>query len=205
MLPSFSATRINLAEFLKNTGLRGVAGDRRRVRHGVAVAQIALLVVLLTGAGLLLRSYVNVLSVPTGFSATTVTASVEMSSEYGIVHKRRAFFGSLIDRIKSIPGMQAVGVVNALPLRTGKSRHCVRGGLSEHETSALGGMWDYSGLSFGNADAADRGTDISDEDEAEHRPVAIVSQAFAQNTLQMRTLSAAALATARTRATHGSR
>lgn len=55
MLPSLSATRINLVEFLKSSGMRGVAGDRKRVRHGLAVAQIALLVVLLTGTGLLLR------------------------------------------------------------------------------------------------------------------------------------------------------
>src|SRR5271170_170730 len=82
LLPSLSATRINLAEFLKSSGMRGVSGDRRRVRHGLAVAQIALLVVLLTGTGLLLRSYANVLSVRTGFSATTVTANVQLRSQY---------------------------------------------------------------------------------------------------------------------------
>ena len=42
MLPSLSATRIDLAESLKGRGMRGVSGDRRRVRHGLAVAQIAL-------------------------------------------------------------------------------------------------------------------------------------------------------------------
>jgi predicted permease len=109
MLPSLSATRINLVEFLKSSGMRGVSGDRRRVRHGLAVAQIALLVVLLTGTGLLLRGYANLLSVPTGFSATTVTASMQMSAQYGNVHKRRALFGSLIERIKLIPGVLAVG------------------------------------------------------------------------------------------------
>src|SRR5712664_3249164 len=110
LLPSLSATRINQAEFLKSSGMRGVSGDRRRVRHRLAVGQIALLVILLTGTGLLLRSYANELSVPTGFSATTVTASVQMSSQYGNAHKRRATFGSLIERMKSVPGVQAVGV-----------------------------------------------------------------------------------------------
>jgi predicted permease len=116
MLPSLSATRINLAEFLKSSGMREVSSDRRLVKHGLAVAQIALLVVLLTGTGLLLRSFANLLSVPTGFSATTVTASVQMSSQYGDAHKRRATFGSLIERLKSVPGVQAVGAVNELPL-----------------------------------------------------------------------------------------
>ena len=69
MLPSLSATRINLAEFLKSSGMRGISGDKRRVRRWLAVAQIALLVVLLTGTGLLIRSYAKVLSVSTGFAA----------------------------------------------------------------------------------------------------------------------------------------
>ena len=67
ILPSLSATRINLTEFLKSGGMRGIVGDRRRVRSCLAIAQVALVVVLLTGAGLLLRSYAKVLSVHTGF------------------------------------------------------------------------------------------------------------------------------------------
>ncbi|MHB1958859.1 MAG: ABC transporter permease [Acidobacteriaceae bacterium] len=121
MLPSLSATRINLAEFLKSSGMRGVSGDRKRARHGLAMAQIALLVVLLTGTGLLLRSYAKVLSVPTGFSPATVTADVQMSSQYGNAHQRRAIFGDLIERLQSAPGVQAVGVVNALPLTDSES------------------------------------------------------------------------------------
>ena len=121
MLPSLSSTRINLAEFLQGTGMRGVLGDRRRVRHGLAVAQIALLVVLLTGTGLLVRSYANVLSVPTGFSATTVTANVQMSSQSA---PRRAW--RLLrepDRPAEVesPRAEAVGVVNELPLSTSES------------------------------------------------------------------------------------
>ena len=69
ILPSLSATRINLAVFLNSSGMRGVLSDRRRIGDGLAIAQIALVVVLLAGAGLFLRSYVKVLSVPTGFRA----------------------------------------------------------------------------------------------------------------------------------------
>ncbi|WP_353070762.1 ABC transporter permease [Tunturiibacter gelidoferens] len=179
MLPSLSATRINLVEFLKSSGMRGVAGDRKRVRHGLAVAQIALLVVLLTGTGLLLRSYANVLSVPTGFSATTVTASVQMSSQYGNAHKRRAFFGGLIERINSIPGMQAVGVVNELPLSNSESLASL---FVEGYPNTKQQLVEERGITQNYLSAMQtplvEGRDISDEDAAGNRLVAVVNQAF---------------------------
>jgi predicted permease len=181
MLPSLSSTRINLAEFLKSTGMRGVLGDRRRVRHGLAVAQIALLVVLLTGTGLLVRSYANVLSVPTGFSAATVTANVQMSSQYGNAHKRRAFFGSLIDRLKSNHSVQAVGVVNALPLSKSESLSTL---FVEGYPNTKPQVVEERGVTQGYLSAMQtpliEGRDISDDDAAEHRPVAVVNQAFAE-------------------------
>jgi predicted permease len=181
MLPSLSATRINLAEFLKSSGMRGVPGDRRRVRHGLAVAQIALLVVLLTGTGLLLRSYANVLSVPTGFSATTVTASVQMSSQYGNAHKRRALFGSLIERLKSLPGVQAVGVVNELPLSDEESLATL---FVEGYPNTKQQLVAERGITQGYLSAMQtplvQGRDISDEDATEDRLVAVVNQAFAK-------------------------
>jgi putative ABC transport system permease protein len=184
MLPSLSATRINLAEFLKSTGMRGVLGDRRQVRHGLAVAQIALLVVLLTGTGLLVRSYAKVLSVPTGFSAATVTANVQMSSQYGNAHKRRAFFGSLIDRLKSNPSVQAVGVVNALPLSATESLATLS---VEGYPNAKPQLVEERGITQGYLSAMQtpliEGRDISDDDAAEHRLVAVVNQAFAEKYL----------------------
>jgi predicted permease len=116
VLPSLSATRINLAEFLKGGGTWGIVGDRKRVRNCLAIAQVALVVVLLTGTGLLLRSYANVLSVHTGFSASTVTMNVRLTPQYNFAGKRRTFVQELLDRIKSIRGVQAVGTVDCLPL-----------------------------------------------------------------------------------------
>ncbi len=112
MLPSLAATRINLTDFLNSGGLRGVIGSRSRVRRALTIAQVALVMVLLTGAGLLLRSYVNVLSVPTGFSSSTIAASVQLSAEiygekmnprYNSARKRQTFFREVLGRIKAIP------------------------------------------------------------------------------------------------------
>ena len=125
VLPSFAATRINLAEFLQSSGLRGVVGNGRRVRRGLVIAQVALVVVLLTGSGLLLRSYAKVLAAPVGFSPSTVTASIVFSPQiaqmpenplFNTAAKRRSFLVDALNRFKHIPGVQAAGAVNVLPL-----------------------------------------------------------------------------------------
>jgi predicted permease len=125
VLPSIAATRINLAEFLQSRGMRGIVGGGRRVRKGLVVAQIALVVVLLTGSGLLLRSYANVLSAPMGFSPSTLTANIVFSPEiaempanplFETAAKRRLFLESVLERLKHIPGVQSVGAINNLPL-----------------------------------------------------------------------------------------
>jgi predicted permease len=125
ILPSLAATRLNLAGFLKSGGMRGVIGGRRRLRGGLVIAQIALVAVLLTGTGLLLRSYINVLSVPTGFSASTIAVNVQLSSaiyadkinpRYNSPQKRQTFFRELLGGIKPIHGIQAAGAIDYLPL-----------------------------------------------------------------------------------------
>jgi putative ABC transport system permease protein len=121
IVPSLSVTRIEPMEFLKSGGVRGVLGDRRWVWNCLAVAQIALVVVLLAGAGLLLRSYVKVLSVQTGFSASTVAANVALSKQYDTPQKRQAFFVELLERVRSIRGVEAAGLVNQLPLSDSES------------------------------------------------------------------------------------
>ena len=126
VLPSFAATRINLAEFLKSSGMRGVVSARRALRKGLVIAQVALVVVLLTGAGLLLRSYEKVLAIPTGFSPSTVAVNVQLSPpeyigvsqnpRYNTAPKRKLFFSDVLNRLQGTHGMKAVGLVDVLPL-----------------------------------------------------------------------------------------
>jgi len=125
VLPSFTVTRINLAEFLQSSGMRGVVGDRGRTRRTLAIAQVALVVVLLTAAGLLLRSYAKVLSAPMGFSPSTVTASVMFSSQiaeipqnplFSTAARRGLFLEDALSRFRRIPGVQAAGAVDVIPL-----------------------------------------------------------------------------------------
>ena len=114
ILPALRVSRINLTEFLATTGSRSVAGAHTRVQSTLIVLESALVVVLLASSGLLIRSYVNVESVDTGFSQSTVTMNLGLDARYS--QQRVAFFHNLFTRLEAIPGVQAVGAVNDLPL-----------------------------------------------------------------------------------------
>lgn len=81
LLPALAASRINLVEFLKSGGNRGVVGHHHHLRDGLVIAEVGLAVVLLAGAGLLLRSYTKLASVNPGFSQATVTMSLRKTAK----------------------------------------------------------------------------------------------------------------------------
>ena len=115
MLPALAVSRINLTDFLAATGSRSLAGAHTRLQSGLIVVESALVVVLLASAGLLLRSYINVESVNTGFSDSTVTLNIGFDPRYDHPHAV-AFFRNLFARLQALPGVEAVGAINDLPL-----------------------------------------------------------------------------------------
>ena len=115
ILPALAVSRINLTDFLATTGSRSVAGAHTRLQSTLIVVESALVVVLLASAGLFLRSYINVESVDTGFSQSTVTLNIALDPRYS--HPQAvAFFRDLFARLQALPGVEAVGAVSNLPL-----------------------------------------------------------------------------------------
>jgi putative ABC transport system permease protein len=98
-------------------GNRNVAGDRRG--DGLlVVSQVAIALMLLAGAGLLMGSFVRLLSVDPGFDPTNVL-TVEFSAEGSRYRERSqvvAFYNQLEEQLAAVPGVQSVGSVTALPL-----------------------------------------------------------------------------------------
>jgi predicted permease len=86
-------------------------------RTTLAAAELAIALVLLVGAGLLLRSFLRVSRVDPGFSANRVmTAQMALpSTRYADAAARRAFWGALLERARNLPGVTAAGLVSALP------------------------------------------------------------------------------------------
>lgn len=113
---AYSKTDLNLS--LKESGrgtTTGLAGSR--LRGGLVVIEIALSFVLLIGAGLLLRSFVRLLRVDPGFASDKVIALQSFIwDKYATPEQRTAYVNEALERIKSLPGVEAAGVTTALPL-----------------------------------------------------------------------------------------
>jgi len=118
LAPAVQAARWNLGEVLKEGG-RGGSGARRHVLSRVlVVAEVALSLVLLTGAGLLGRSFAAMLDVNPGFNTDSLlTAQISFAaSKYSNPGTSTAFVRQLIPRLEGIPGVTGVALANDLPL-----------------------------------------------------------------------------------------
>ncbi|HWO01613.1 MAG TPA: ABC transporter permease [Blastocatellia bacterium] len=118
LVPALGGTRMNLNEALKEGG-RGSTGSAasRRVRSFLVVSEIALALVLLIGAGLLIKSFHHLQSVEPGFnSANLLTMRVELpESRYREIPKQTLFRQQVLDAMNSLPGVQAA-MVSELPM-----------------------------------------------------------------------------------------
>ncbi|HEX9631901.1 MAG TPA: ABC transporter permease, partial [Gemmatimonadales bacterium] len=117
LAPAFDAARANLHGWLKEGGRTG--GDAGgRLRDGLVVAEVTLAVVLLAGAGLLIKSFARLMQVDPGFQAGQVlTLQIAAPGSYDGVG-RNALFDRLYADLGAIPGVAAVGTTTRLPLGT---------------------------------------------------------------------------------------
>jgi putative ABC transport system permease protein len=117
-MPALTASAVNLHDTLKE-GTRGAGVHRgARARALLVTAEIALSVVLLTGAGLLIRSFIRVMQTPLGFETThLLTAQVNLpAGAYREDRQRVNFFDRLLEDIRVLPGVTAAGAITFLPL-----------------------------------------------------------------------------------------
>ena len=181
ILPALSISRINLVEFLKSSVNRGSIGSRNRLRSGVIVAEVALVVTLLAGAGVLLRSYENVERVNTGFSQSTLSMNIKLDARYPQPQQGHAFFQNLLDHLTAIPGVKAAGAVDELPL-TGESLTIfwVAGYANQRDQLVeIRNATPHYFAAMGIPLVAGRA--FSDYDLSGGPPVVIINQAFAKN------------------------
>ena len=119
LAPSFFASKVGLNEAL-NAGSSKVAGDRRgnRLRGALVVTEVAVTLVLLVGAGLISRSFLNLRQVDLGFDPHNVlTFQLRLhGKEYAEAEKTRDYFRRLIERLEAQPGVTAAGAILIRPL-----------------------------------------------------------------------------------------
>ena len=117
LAPAMQASKLDLSEALKE-GSRGTAGTGHRLRNLLVVSEIALALVLLIGAGLLVRSFLHVLDVKPGFEPSnllTMKVSAD-GTRYQDDVRVRAFYDEVLNRVSNIPGVKVAAIVSNLPL-----------------------------------------------------------------------------------------
>jgi putative ABC transport system permease protein len=119
LVPAMQSSRTRLSENLREGGRGGTAGrSGQRLRRAIVAAQLALVVVLLTGAGLLLRTWVTLQQVQLGFSPKNeLTLTVQLpGAKYAKPADIVSFYERLLDRVRALPGVENAGTIETMLL-----------------------------------------------------------------------------------------
>ena len=118
LAPALRTMKLNLIESLKEGGRTGSEGSRNRTRSALVVFESAVAVLLLIGAGLLVRSLVRLQNVSPGFDSHNIlTMRVDLPREkYPTPEKAGSFYQQLESRLAGLPGVESVGLISELPL-----------------------------------------------------------------------------------------
>jgi len=119
LIPALRAARVDLAGTFKDGDRASTDGHRKhRLRSALVMSEFALALVLLVGAGLMIRSFVALMQVDPGFdprNVITMTVSTSGTREADPAI-RPAFFAQALERVRAIPGVEAASYINHLPL-----------------------------------------------------------------------------------------
>ncbi len=189
LAPARHATRLDLVQVLREGGRGGQRAAARRLRQALVVAEVALAVVIASGAGLLLRSLASLSQVEPGFDAAR-TLKFRMSlrgEEFQSPASRIAFFEELVRRLEAVPGVASASMVSfePPPVVAGAAFGAVRleiPGVPETPASApsavaravMPGYFETLRIPIL------RGRGIGREDSASSRRVAVVSELMAR-------------------------
>ena len=120
LAPALRTLRVNLVDSLREGGQATVGGHRQRLRSLLVVAEVSLAVVLVIGAGLMVRSLSALGRIDLGFNPENVlTMRVSVpAARYDTPEKVVDFYRLLNERVRALPGVQSAGFVRVLPLAT---------------------------------------------------------------------------------------
>lgn len=123
LAPALQSTRLDLNEVLKEGGRNSAAGASHRLRSVMVVTEIALAVVLLVGAGLMMKSLLRLLQTNVGFrTENLLTMTVVLpAKKFTEPNQMINAFQQLQERTQSLPGVSGAGTVDILPLNGGNT------------------------------------------------------------------------------------
>jgi predicted permease len=178
--PAWQARKVDVNTALKETVGKGSAA-RGLMRGALVVIEVALSLVLLVGAGLLMRTFYNLLSVTPGFDPHNVlTFQIDLNgARYDTANEAAAFYRNALERIGSLPGVEAAAVTNKLPLDWQFNMPVVFPDKSVEPQSVQVRMITSEYFRVMKMDVR-QGRAFKDTDDSSAPPVAIVNEAFAR-------------------------
>lgn len=192
LAPAIYAARVDLVESLKEGGANAAhktGGALRRVnlRSVLIVAEVALSLVLLTGAGLMLRSFLKLENVHSGFNPRQVLTMRVLLPRYRFAAERAqlAAYAETLRRVQALPGIEAAGFISPLPLDgiNGTFRDKAEPGMTNVEQGGVitGGLHAVSpGYFKAMGIPLLEGRDFGPQDAPDSARVIVVNQAFAR-------------------------
>jgi putative ABC transport system permease protein len=195
LVPAWQATRLDVHEALKQGGARA-GSSHRRLQNVFVVAEVAMALVLLIGAGLLIQTFYHLRQIDPGFRAERMlTLRTPLPRlRYGDHARRTVFFQQALERVRLIPGVTAATYVSQLPLagRGGVYAVDIEGRAAQSPIGAsLGATPSGSPLDAGHRQigpdyfrtlgiAITQGRDFNDRDTLLTQPVAIINETMAR-------------------------
>jgi predicted permease len=196
LIPALQAARGDVRDALAAGGRTGAAPVRGRIRTVLVAVEVAVSLVLLVGATLLIRSFVNILEVDPGFDPRGVV-TVHMAvppTKYETPEQAAAFYARLVERLRTLPGVASAGATNQVPLSGDDyggafvfEGHPDAGAQADNEYDGFRYSAGYRAVTPGYLEALavtlEKGRFLRDSDTAAQPPVAVVNEAFVRQFL----------------------
>ncbi len=186
LAPALQASRPDVNETLKGGGRLALGAGRQRLRDGLVVAEVALSLALLIGAGLLIKSFWRLQQVEPGFDARNIlTFELAPSRTKHPYDSLPAFYQQTLEKIQTAPGVKAAAIIDNLPLSGRRSIEVYKiEGRPEPKSMADAVMADYHTISPGYFQMMGipllQGRAFTESDGAGATGVAIINRAFAE-------------------------
>jgi predicted permease len=189
VLPALRVAEADLHEGLRE-GARGMGGGRRsgRFRGALVVAQTGMAILLLVGAGLMVRTYAALANIDPGFGAEEVL-TLRLATPAGSYPEREdvvGFYRTLLDRVRTIPGVASAGIVRLLPLASeiGDAGTVVDGYVPQ-PGETVSADWQFASPGYFESLGIPivSGRTFHEADDVEGAPVILVNESFAEKYL----------------------
>jgi putative ABC transport system permease protein len=186
LAPALQSARADVNDALRESGRTGAGARQQRLRNTFVIAEIALALVLLVGAGLTLKSFWRLQAVEPGFNpdgVLTMRMLLPFTTHRGIP-ERATFFRQVLERLRAMPGVASAGAVSRIPMARGNNSGTMTG-----ENSVVGPndpqvevemRWASPQYFQTMGIALLGGRDLNDADAEGTLPVAVVDESFAR-------------------------